>query len=199
MDTLQTVELTFKQPCTSAPSAGFLPSSFAALVERSPCENEPTQDGRAGQDRGEQVTKQDGSPDGTSEGGQIRRDVVDGGYESPVYDMGDSDEDTTSKGYGQEEAHHSRILAESPEVQPPPTSGTSGKRRARSDPALQVAIRWRNRFTPPDVSKCPPGFRARRSTGTRLPHVGGAPVKSRLAARMPTTRLKPLTVWGSGH
>jgi len=60
------------------------------------------------------VTKQYGGPDGTPEGSEIRRDVIDGGDESPVDDMGASYEDTTREGHGQEEAHHDRSLAETP-------------------------------------------------------------------------------------
>jgi hypothetical protein len=60
------------------------------------------------------VTKQNGGPDGTPEGSEIRRDVVDGGDESLVHDMGDSYEDTTRKGRRQEKAHHGRSLAETP-------------------------------------------------------------------------------------
>jgi len=84
--------------------------SFAAIEERSPCENEPAKDGHAGQDRGDWVTKQDGGPDGTPEGSEIRRDVVDGGNESLVHDMGDSYEDSARKGRGQEKTHHGRSL-----------------------------------------------------------------------------------------
>jgi hypothetical protein len=45
------------------------------------------------------VTKQYGGGDGTSEGGEICRDVVDRGNESLVHDMGDSYEDTTREGH----------------------------------------------------------------------------------------------------
>jgi hypothetical protein len=58
------------------------------------------------------VTKQYGDPDGTPEGSEIRRDVVDGGDKSPVDHMRASYEDTTREGRGQEEAHHDRSLAE---------------------------------------------------------------------------------------
>lgn len=68
---------------------------YAAIEDRPPCENEPAQDGHAGQDRGDRVTKQYGGPDGTPKGSEIRRDVVDGGDESLVDDMGDSYEHTT--------------------------------------------------------------------------------------------------------
>jgi hypothetical protein len=88
--------------------------SFAAIEERSPCKNEPAQNGHAGQDRGDRATKQNGGPDGTPEGSEIRSDVVDGGDESLVHDMGDSYEDTTRKGRRQEKAHHGRSLAETP-------------------------------------------------------------------------------------
>ena len=45
------------------------------------------------------MTKQYGGPDGTPEGSEIRGDVVDGGDESLVDDMGDSYEDTTCEGH----------------------------------------------------------------------------------------------------
>jgi len=67
------------------------------------------------------VTKQYGSPDGTSEGSEIRHDVVDGGDESLIHDMGDSYEDTAREGHGQEDAHHGRSLAQTSQHQPPPT------------------------------------------------------------------------------
>ena len=104
-------------------SARLLVTSFAAIEERSPRENEPTQDGHTGQDRGDWVTKQNGGPDGTPEGRQIRRDVVGGGDESLVHDMGDSDEDTAREGRGQQKSHHGRSLAETP-----PLSAISAER-----------------------------------------------------------------------
>jgi len=87
-------------------SAWFLSTSLPAIEERSPCEDEPARDGYAGQDRGNGVTEQYGGPYGTCEGGEIRHDVVDGGDESLVHDMGDSDDDTAREGHGQEEGHH---------------------------------------------------------------------------------------------
>ncbi|MGA8723595.1 MAG: hypothetical protein WB565_01000 [Acidimicrobiales bacterium] len=60
------------------------------------------------------MAKQYGGPDGTSEGGEIRRDVVDGGDETLVHDMRDSYEETTREGHGKENAHHGRSLAENP-------------------------------------------------------------------------------------
>lgn len=93
-------------------SARFRLTSFSAIQHGTPCENEPAEDGHAGQDRGYWVAKQYGGPDGTSEGGEIRHDVIDGGDEPLVHDMGDSYEETTREGHGQEEAHHSRSLAE---------------------------------------------------------------------------------------
>ena len=67
------------------------------------------------------MTKEYGGPDGTPEGSEIRRDVVDGGDESLVYDMGDCYEKATREGHGQEEAHHGRSLVETPPDQPTPT------------------------------------------------------------------------------
>ena len=95
-------------------SARFLSTSFAAIEDGSPCENEPAQDGHTRHDGGDRVTQQYGGPDGTSEGGEIRRDVVDGGDETLVHDMGDSYEDTTREGHGKENVHHGRSLAENP-------------------------------------------------------------------------------------
>jgi hypothetical protein len=46
------------------------------------------------------VTEQYGGPYGTSEGREIRHDVVDRGDESPIHDMGDSYEDTAREGHG---------------------------------------------------------------------------------------------------
>jgi hypothetical protein len=60
------------------------------------------------------VTEQYGGPYGTPEGSEIRPDVVDGGDESLVHDMGDSYEQTTREGDRQEKTHHSRSLAETP-------------------------------------------------------------------------------------
>jgi hypothetical protein len=71
-------------------SARFLPTSCAAIENSSPCKNKPAQDGHTRQDRGNRVTKQYGGPDGTCEGREIRHDVVDGGDESLIHDMGDS-------------------------------------------------------------------------------------------------------------
>jgi hypothetical protein len=66
------------------------------------------------------VTKEDGDRDGTSKGGEIRHNVLDRGNESLVH-MGDSYEDSTREGHGQEQAHHSRSLAEVPQDRPPTT------------------------------------------------------------------------------
>ena len=49
---------------------------------------------------------------GTSEGGQIRHDVVDRGNESLVHDVRNRDHDTTGEGHGQKKAHHGRSLAD---------------------------------------------------------------------------------------
>ncbi len=99
----------------------FLVTSIAAIEESSPCENEPAKDGHAGQGRWDWVTKQYGGPDGAPEGRQIRRDVVYGGNESLVHDMGDSYEETTGEGHGQEDADHGRSLAETSPDQAAPT------------------------------------------------------------------------------
>jgi len=79
-------------------SARFLVTSFSAIKERSPCENEPAQDSHTGQDCGDWVTEQNGGSDGTPEGSEIRHDVVDGSDESLVHDMGDSYDNTTREG-----------------------------------------------------------------------------------------------------
>src|SRR5205823_12307264 len=63
--------------------------------------------------------KQHGGGDGTSEGGEIRANVVHRGNESLVHDMGDSYEDTARERHGQEEAHHGRSLPEAPQPQLP--------------------------------------------------------------------------------
>jgi hypothetical protein len=91
-------------------------SSFAVIKGGSPCENEPAQDGHAAQDRGDRVTKQNRSPDGTPKCSEIRCDVVDGGDESLVQDMGNGYEDTAREGHRQEKAHHGRSLAETPVI-----------------------------------------------------------------------------------
>ncbi len=52
------------------------------------------------------MVEQQGCPYSTSEGREIRHDVVDRGDESLIHDMGDSNEETARKGHGQEEAHH---------------------------------------------------------------------------------------------
>jgi hypothetical protein len=110
MGALQMVGICLLRPS----SARFFVTSFAAIEERSPCENEPAENGHTGQNRRDWVTKQNGGPDGTPEGSEIRRDVVDGGDESLVHDVGDSYEDTTSKGRRQEKTDHGRSLAETP-------------------------------------------------------------------------------------
>src|SRR5205807_2263326 len=97
------------------------------IEDRSPREDEPTNDRNAGQGRGDQVTEQNGGGDSTSEGGEIRGDVVDGGDESLVHDVGDSDDDATRKGHGQEEAHHGRSLAEAQQDQ----TQRRGRRKCR--------------------------------------------------------------------
>ena len=86
---------------------------FSAVKHRPSREKEPAQDCRAAQDRGDRMTKQYGCPGGTPKGREICNNVVDGGDESPIHDMGDSYDDTTRKGHGQKEAHHGRSLAES--------------------------------------------------------------------------------------
>jgi hypothetical protein len=95
---------------------------FAAIEDRAPSEDEPAHDRDAGQDRGDRVTKQYGGGDGTSEGGEIRRNVVDRGNESLVQDMGDSYDNTTRESHGQEEAHHGGSLAEAPQDRSPTTA-----------------------------------------------------------------------------
>ena len=101
------------------------------------------------------MTKQNGGPDRTPEGSEIRRDVVDGGDESLVHDMGDSYEDTTREGRGQQKTHHGRSLAETPSTirqfrwVPPlivypkvPVSCTPGRRTgAGAHPSNQVVNR----------------------------------------------------------
>jgi len=46
------------------------------------------------------MTKQYGGGDGTSEGNEVRGDVVDRGNKALVHNMGDSYEDTTREGHG---------------------------------------------------------------------------------------------------
>jgi hypothetical protein len=60
------------------------------------------------------VTKECGGGDGTSERCEVRHDIVDRGNESLVHDMGDSNEEATREGHGQEQAHHGRSLADGP-------------------------------------------------------------------------------------
>jgi hypothetical protein len=106
---------------------------FAAIDDCSPCEDEPAHDGDAGQDRRDRVTKKYGGGDGTSKGGEIRRDVVDRGNESLVDDMCDSDEDTTREGHGQEQAHHGCILSETFEASAADDDGDSANFRIFRD------------------------------------------------------------------
>jgi hypothetical protein len=87
-------------------SGPFLPTSLAAIEDRSPGENEPAHDGYPGQNRRNRVTEQEGGPYCTSEGSEIRDDIVDGGDEPLINDMGDGNDDTTRKSHGQEDAHH---------------------------------------------------------------------------------------------
>ena len=91
---------------------------------------------------GDRVTKQYGGGDGTSEGGEIRRDVVDRGNESLVHELGDSYEDTTREGHGQEEAHHGRSLAEAPPDQPPTTVARACKCRMRAAGTGHIPPLW---------------------------------------------------------
>ena len=65
------------------------------------------------------MTEQHGGPDSTSEGREIRHDVVDGGDESLIHDMGDSYRDTAGKGHGKEEAHHGKQSGRYPQHHPP--------------------------------------------------------------------------------
>ena len=67
------------------------------------------------------MTEQYGGPYGTSEGREIRYDVVDGGDESLIHDMGDSNYDTAREGHGQEEGHHRSQSCRNPQHQSPPT------------------------------------------------------------------------------
>jgi hypothetical protein len=53
------------------------------------------------------MTEQQGGPDSTSEGREIRHDVVNGGNEPLVQDMGDGNDDTARECHSQEETHHS--------------------------------------------------------------------------------------------
>jgi len=69
-------------------------------VNRSPREDKPAHDGHARQDGGNRVTEQYGGPYGASEGHEICHDVVDGGDESVIDDMGDSYEDAAGEGHG---------------------------------------------------------------------------------------------------
>jgi len=51
------------------------------------------------------MAEQDGGPNGTSEGSEIRYYVVDGGDKSLIHDMGNSYQDTAREGHGQRQAH----------------------------------------------------------------------------------------------
>ena len=78
----------------------------AAIEDRPSGQSKPAQDGRAGQDRGERMAEQQGSPYGASEGREVRRDIVDGGDEPPIQDVSHSNDDAAGEGHGQEEGHH---------------------------------------------------------------------------------------------
>ena len=91
------------------------------------------------------MTKEYGGGDGTSEGGEIRRDVVHRGNESLVHDMGHRYEDTTSEGHRQQEAHHDRSLTDAPQDQPPPMVARAAGRTAEQTEGgeeLAPALSW---------------------------------------------------------
>jgi hypothetical protein len=84
----------------------------AAIEDRAPRKDEPAQDGDGGKCRGNRVSQQQGGGDGAAEGDEVRGNVVDGGDEPLVEDVGDSNEETAREGHGQENAHHGRSLAQ---------------------------------------------------------------------------------------
>jgi hypothetical protein len=80
-------ELSTHSYLSGAESARTLLASFAAVEDSPPCKNEPAQDRHAGEDCRIRMTKQQGGPNGTSEGSEIRHHVVHGGDEPLVHDM----------------------------------------------------------------------------------------------------------------
>ena len=118
-------------PRTAALSISKSPrrTPIATINDGSPCEHKPAHDGDAGQDRGDQMTKQRGGGDSTREGGEIRHDVVDGRNESPVHHVGDSYQHTTREGDGQEDAHHGRSLADASQNRAAPDGATRSECR----------------------------------------------------------------------
>ena len=53
------------------------------------------------------MAEQQGGPYGTTEGREIRHDVVNGRNKWLIYDMSDRNDDTTRERHGQEDFHHS--------------------------------------------------------------------------------------------
>jgi hypothetical protein len=125
-------------------SVSFLLTSLAAIEDRPACENKPAHDGHARQDGGNRVTEQCGGPYGTSEGREIRHDVVDGGDESLIHDMGGSYEDAASEGHGQEDANHREQFGPNPQHNQPRRSCPVRADRPRSTIAAERAL-WASR------------------------------------------------------
>jgi hypothetical protein len=67
------------------------------------------------------MTEQQGGPDSTSEGREIRNHVVDGGDEPLVRNMGDGNDDTARECHSQEKTHHNQESAQNPQQQALPT------------------------------------------------------------------------------
>ncbi len=98
------------------------------------------------------MTEEYGGPYGTCEGREIRHDVVDGGDERLIHDMGDSYDDAAREGHGQEKSHHGKQSDRIPQRHLPPTM---------ADEILGARVQWggggSTSWSLPAWSSPPPG------------------------------------------
>lgn len=74
----------------------------------SPRQHQPAADGECREHRGKPVAEQGRGSNGTGEGRQVRRNVVDRGDEAPVDDMGDGYHEPAGEGDREQRSHHER-------------------------------------------------------------------------------------------
>ena len=85
---------------------GHVVCTSPSIEERSSGEHNPAQNSDGGKCRRKRVAEQRGGNDCAAEGCKIRDDVVDGGDEWPIDDVGDGDEDAASERDRQESLDH---------------------------------------------------------------------------------------------
>jgi len=76
---------------------GHMECTSPSIEERSSGKHHPAQNSDRGECRRKRVAEQRGGTNCAAEGRKIRDDVVDGGDESPIDDVGDGDEDAASE------------------------------------------------------------------------------------------------------